>query len=204
MAAGMFAYFFFSALYMQRILGWSPLEVGLAYLPGTILWGASSLYSHKLVMRFGIKPPLIGGLSLMTLALLLFARVPVDGSFLVDVLPATLAVGLGAGVAFNPILLAAMSGVAPEQSGLASGVVNTAFMMGGALGLALLASTADSRTTSLLDSGHDSLPALNSGYHAAFLLGGLFVVASAVVGAVLLKTTATMPHPEAEPATEAA
>ncbi len=204
MAAGMFAYFFFSALYMQRILGWSPLEVGLAYLPGTILWGASSLYSHTLVMRFGIKPPLIAGLGLMAFSLLLFARVPVDGSFLVDVLPATLAVGLGAGIAFNPILLAAMSGVAPEQSGLASGVVNTAFMMGGALGLAVLASTADSRTSSLLDSGSDSLTALNSGYHAAFLLGALFIVASAAVAAVLLKAAAPAPHPEGEPATEAA
>src|SRR5262245_39615403 len=125
MAAGLFAYFFFSALYMQQVLDYSPLEVGLAYLPGTILWGASSLYSDNLVMRFGIKKPLLAGLSLMTLSLLLFARVPVDGSWAVDVLPATLAVSLGAGIAFNPILLAAMGGVGPEQAGLASGVVNT-------------------------------------------------------------------------------
>jgi predicted MFS family arabinose efflux permease len=204
MAAGMFAYFFFSALYMQRILGWTPLEVGLAYLPGTVLWGASSLYSHNLVMRFGIKPPLLAGLGMMAFALLLFARVPVDGSFLVDVLPATLAVGLGAGIAFNPILLAAMSGVAPEQSGLASGVVNTAFMMGGALGLAILASTADSRTSSLIDSGRDELAAINGGYHAAFLLGAVFVVASAVVAAVLLRVAAPEMAERAEPAAETA
>ena len=200
MAAGLFAYFFFSALYMQRILGWSPLEVGLAYLPGTILWGASSLYSHKLVMRFGIKPPLIAGLALMTLSLLLFARVPVDGSFLVDVLPDTLAVGLGAGIGFNPILLAAMGGVPPEQSGLASGVVNTAFMMGGALGLAVLASTADSRTSSLRDSGRESLAAINGGYHAAFLLGAVFVVASAAVGGLLLRTAGAPAAHAGEPA----
>ena len=205
MAAGLFAYFFFSALYMQQVLAYSPLEVGLAYLPGTVLWGASSLYSDKLVMRFGIKPPLLAGLGLMTLSLLLFARVPVDGSWAVDVLPATLAIGLGAGIGFNPLLLAAMGGVAPEQSGLASGVVNTAFMMGGALGLAVLASTADARTTSLLDSGRDSVAATNGGYHAAFLLGAAFLVASAVVAALLLRAEepAHMAEP-AEPATETA
>jgi EmrB/QacA subfamily drug resistance transporter len=131
LAAGLFAYFFFSALYMQIVLDYTPLEVGLAYLPGTVLWGISSLYSDRLVMRFGIKPPLLAGLSLMILGLMLFARAPVDGSWAVDILPATLALGLGAGIAFNPILLAAMSDVAPQQAGLASGVVNTAFMMGG-------------------------------------------------------------------------
>jgi EmrB/QacA subfamily drug resistance transporter len=195
MAAGLFAYFFFSALYMQQVLSYSPLEVGLAYLPGTVLWGASSLYSDKLVMRFGIKPPLLAGLGLMTFSLILFARVPVDGSWAVDILPATLAVGLGAGIGFNPLLLAAMSGVEPEQSGLASGVVNTAFMMGGALGLAVLASTADARTSSLLDSGRDSVAAINGGYHAAFLLGAVFLVASAAVAALLLRA-ATAPAPE--------
>jgi EmrB/QacA subfamily drug resistance transporter len=203
MAAGLFAYFFFSALYMQQVLGYSPLEVGLAYLPGTILWGASSLYSDKLVMRFGIKPPLLAGLGLMTLSLLLFARVPVDGSWALDILPATLAVGLGAGIGFNPILLAAMSGVGPEQAGLASGIVNTSFMMGGALGLAVLASVADYRTSSLTDSGTDAVAALNGGYHAAFLLGAAFLVTAGVVVAALLKAT-TAPQPHAEPATETA
>ena len=100
-------------------------------------------------MRFGIKPPLVGGLGLMTVALLLLARAPVDGSFAMDVLPATVLIGVGAGIAFNPILLAAMSGVEPEEAGLASGVVNTSFMMGGAVGLAVLASLAASRTRDL-------------------------------------------------------
>nr|MDQ3823512.1 DHA2 family efflux MFS transporter permease subunit [Actinomycetota bacterium] len=175
MAAGMFAYFFFSALYLQLVLEYTPLEVGLAYLPGTLVWGASSLLlSDRLVMRFGIKTPLLAGFSLMALALVLLARTPVDGSWAVDVLPATIAVGLGAGIAFNPLLLAAMSGVAPERAGLASGVVNTAFMMGGAVGLAALASLADSRTETLLGSG-GPLAALNGGYHAAFVVGALFV-----------------------------
>jgi EmrB/QacA subfamily drug resistance transporter len=203
MAAGLFAYFFFSALYMQQVLDYSPLEVGLAYLPGTILWGASSLYSDNLVMRFGIKTPLLAGLGLMTLSLLLFARVPVDGSWAVDVLPATLAVSLGAGIAFNPILLAAMGGVGPEQAGLASGVVNTSFMMGGALGLAVLAALADSRTNSLTDSGTDAVAALNGGYHAAFLLGAAFLVTAGVIVATLLKAT-TAPQPHGEPAAETA
>jgi EmrB/QacA subfamily drug resistance transporter len=196
MAAGMFAYFFFSALYLQEILGYTPLEVGLAYLPSMVIWGGTSLYSDKLVMRFGIKKPLTAGLGLMALGLILFARTPVDGNVVLDVLPATLAIGLGAGIGFNPLLLAAMGDVKPEESGLASGVVNTAFMMGGALGLAVLASLADFRTESLLDSGESTLSALNSGYHAAFLLGAVFVVAAAVVGAALLRQTAAHPQPE--------
>jgi EmrB/QacA subfamily drug resistance transporter len=189
MAAGMFAWFFFSALYMQQILGYSPLEVGLGYLPAMLIWGASSLLlSDKLVLRLGIKPPLVGGLALMTLGLVLFARAPVDGEFLVDVLPSTIAVGFGAGVAFNPILLAAMSDVAPEESGLASGVVNTAFMMGGALGLAVLASLADRRTETLEAAGDGRLEALNGGYQIAFLVGAIFAALAAAVGAALLRS----------------
>jgi EmrB/QacA subfamily drug resistance transporter len=195
MAAGMFAYFFFSALYLQLVLEYTPLEVGLAYLPGTIVWGAASLLlSDKLVMRFGIKPPLLTGLALMTLALVLLARIPVDGNFVVDVLPATLAVGLGAGIAFNPILLAAMSDVPQEEAGLASGVVNTAFMMGGAVGLAVLASLAASRSDGLLASGDALAAALNSGYHVAFVVGAVFLVASAVVGAALLRVETPQAH----------
>jgi EmrB/QacA subfamily drug resistance transporter len=200
MAAGLFGYFFMSALYMQLVLGYSPMEVGLAYLPGTVLWGASSLLlSDRLVMRFGIKPPLITGLGLMTLGLLLFARVPVDGNWLVDILPATLAASLGAGIGFNPILLAAMSGVGQERAGLASGVVNTAFMMGGAVGLAALAAIADARTESLAGSGEGAIEALNGGYNLAFLVAALFVVASAVVAATLPRSEPMGAHGE-EPA----
>jgi EmrB/QacA subfamily drug resistance transporter len=202
MAGGMFAWFFFSALYMQRILGYSPLEVGLGYLPSMVVWGGSSLLlSDKLVLRYGIKTPLVGGLALMTVGLLLFARAPVDGDFVADVLPGTIIVGLGAGIAFNPILLAAMSDVRSEQAGLASGVVNTAFMMGGALGLAVLASSADRRTETLLDSGDTESVALNSGYHLAFLIGAIFVVAGAAVAAAVLRARpAYEPGAAAEPA----
>jgi EmrB/QacA subfamily drug resistance transporter len=188
MAGGMFAWFFLSALYLQLILGYSPLEVGLAYLPSTVIWGASSLLlSDRLVMRFGIKVPLVAGLLLMVAGLLLFARAPVDGNVLVDVLPGSIVLGLGAGIAFNPLLLAAMGGVAPTESGLASGVVNTAFMMGGALGLAVLASLAAARTDALAASGDGRLEALTGGYQAAFLAGALFLVAAAVIGGTLLR-----------------
>ena len=201
MAAGMFGYFVFSALYLQGVLGYSPLEVGLTYLPSTILWGACSLVlSERLVTRFGIKPPLIGGLALMTLALLLLARVPVDGNVFLDVIPATVAIGLGAGIAFNPILLAAMSGVEPTEAGLASGVVNTSFMMGGALGLAALASLADSRTTSLSDAVPPAVAAVNSGYHLAFLVGAAYLVGAVAIASALLRTPKEMPAHDMEAA----
>ena len=203
LAAGMFAYFFFSALYMQLVLEYSPMEVGLAYLPGTVVWGASSLFlSDRFVMRYGIKPPLVAGLALMVVALLLLARIPVDGNWAIDILPATLAIGLGAGIAFNPILLAAMSGVGQEEAGLASGVVNTAFMMGGAVGLAVLVSLADSRTETLRGSGDSLAAALNGGYHVAFIVGAVFLAVSIAIGAALLRTPREAP--EHAPAAEAA
>ena len=205
MAAGMFAYFFFSALYLQLVLEYTPLEVGLAYLPGTVIWGASSLFlSQRLVMRYGIKQPLLAGLGLMTLALILLARTPVDGNWAIDILPATIALGIGAGIAFNPILLAAMSGVEPAEAGLASGVVNTSFMMGGAVGLAVLASLAASRSDSQLASGDGSFVALNSGYHLAFLVGTVFLIAAGSVGAALLRVEAPQAHGSEEALADAA
>ena len=189
-AAAMFAWFFLSALYLQLVLGYSPLQVGLAFLPANLIMGAFSLgLSAKLVMRFGIRLPLATGLLLAAVGLALLARAPVDGNFAIDVLPNMILLGLGAGMAFNPMLLAAMSDVAPTESGLASGVVNTAFMMGGALGLAILASLAAARTASLLAAGSSHLAALNGGYHVAFLVGALFADLAAVLGAALLRAT---------------
>jgi predicted MFS family arabinose efflux permease len=190
-AAAMFAWFFLSALYLQQVLGYSPLEVGLAFLPANVIMGVFSVgISAKLVMRFGIRAPLAVGLLLAAVGLVLFARAPVDGSFAVDVLPSMILLGFGAGMAFNPVLLAAMSDVEPSEAGLASGVVNTSFMMGGALGLAVLASIAVSRTDDLLASGEDELVALTSGYHAAFLVGAIFAVVAAALGATLLRAGA--------------
>ncbi len=194
-----------TALYLQFVLGYSPLKVGLAFLPSSLIMGAFSLgLSAKLVMRFGIKPPMVAGMLFMGAGLLLYARVPVDGSFLVDVLPSMILLGIGAGMTFNPVLLAAMSDVEPSEAGLASGVVNTSFMMGGAVGLAILASLAASRSDSKLASGDGSFVALNSGYHVAFLVGAVFIVAAAVVGAALLQVEAPQAHGSEEPVAEAA
>jgi EmrB/QacA subfamily drug resistance transporter len=188
-AAGLFAWFFLSALYMQLVLGYSPLEVGLAFLPANLIMAAFSVaLSAKLVTRFGIKLPLSAGLGVAAVGLLLFARAPVDGTYVVDVLPAMILLGCGGGVAFNPLLLAAMSDVEPQDAGLASGVVNTAFMMGGALGLAVLTSLAASRTDSLAAGGDGPLAALTGGYHVAFVVGAAFAAAAAVVSAVRFRT----------------
>jgi EmrB/QacA subfamily drug resistance transporter len=202
MAAAMFAMFFFSALYLQLVLDYSPLEVGLAFLPSTLVWGAASLLlSDRLVMRFGIKPPLVGGLVFFIGGLLLFARAPVDGTFAMDVLVPMLLFGLGGGITFNPLLLAAMGDVEPSDAGLASGIVNTAFMMGGALGLAVLAAIGTSRTDSLLASGETQAEALTSGYHASFIVGALFAAVAAALAAGLLRPVEApahgMPEPEA-------
>jgi len=198
-SGAMFAWFFMAALYLQLVLGYSPLQIGLAFLPGNLIMGALSIgLSAKLVMRYGIRKPLATGLLLASAGLLLLVRAPVDGAFVTDVLPSMILLGLGAGMAFNPVLLAAMSDVEQSEAGLASGVVNTAFMMGGALGLAVLASLAASRTDTRLASGDGSLVALTSGYHVAFLFGAVFAFAAATLGAVLLRAGAAMPAQEGE------
>jgi len=187
-AAAMFAWFFISALYLQLVLGSSPMQVGLAFLPANLIMAAFSLgLSAKLVMRFGNRRPLAFGLLLAAAGLALFARAPTDGNFMVDVLPGMTLLGLGAGMALNPLLLVAMGDVSPSESGLASGVVNTAFMMGGALGLAVLASVAAARTESLLALGVEMPAALTGGYHAAFLAGAFFAAVAALLGAALLR-----------------
>jgi EmrB/QacA subfamily drug resistance transporter len=208
-AAAMFAWFFLSALYLQLVLGYTPLQVGLAFLPANLIMALFSLgLSARLVMRYGIRLPLATGLALAALGLILFARAPVDGSFAIDVLPSMILLGIGAGMAFNPVLLAAMSDVSPNEAGLASGIVNTSFMMGGALGLAVLASLAASRTDTLLSSGESHLAALTGGYHLAFLAGGIFALSAAALGAGLLRagmsSADTHPESELEPIEEAA
>jgi EmrB/QacA subfamily drug resistance transporter len=198
-AAAMFAWFFISALYMQLVLGYSPLQVGLAFLPANLIMAAFSVgLSARIVMRFGIKRPLAAGLLLAALGLALFARAPVDGSFVVDVLPGMLLLGLGAGIAFNPMLLAAMSDVSPADAGLASGVVNTSFMMGGALGLAVLASLAAAQTTHLAAAGASTQAALNGGYHLAFVIGAVFAALAALIGIAFMRTGSHAGAPAAE------
>lgn len=199
-AAAMFAWFFLAALYLQQVLGYDALEVGLAFVPTSVVMAFCSLrVSDRLVMRFGIRPPLVVGLGLAAVSLALFSRAPVDGSFVVDVLPSMVLLGLGAGIAFNPVLLAAMGDVEPHESGLASGVVNTSFMMGGALGLAVLVSLSTSRTESLAASGSSHLEALNGGFQLAFAVGAAAATAAAVLGGVLLRPRPmTAPDPGVE------
>jgi EmrB/QacA subfamily drug resistance transporter len=200
MAAAMFGWFFLAALYLQLVLDYSPLEVGLAFLPTTLVMGFESIaLSDRLVMRFGVKPPLVAGLTFFTIGLLLFTQAPADGDFLVDVLPGMIVMGVGGGITFNPLLLAAMGDVKPSEAGLASGIVNTAFMMGGALGLAVLVSVADSRTDSLRSGGDGPLAALTGGYHAGFLVAAAFAAIGALLALLLHPVTPPSPEPEQAP-----
>jgi EmrB/QacA subfamily drug resistance transporter len=190
-AAAMFAWFFISALYLQLVLGYNAMQVGLSFLPANIIMAAFSLgLSAKIVMRFGIRGPLAFGLLCAGCGLALFARAPVDGQFWMDVFPGMTLLGIGAGIAFNPLLLGAMSDVQPSESGLASGVVNTAFMMGGALGLAVLASIAAARTDGLVAGGTAEVAALNGGYQLAFIAGAACAVMAGVLGGVFMRTRA--------------
>ncbi|MGH8482096.1 MAG: MFS transporter, partial [Nevskiaceae bacterium] len=187
-AAGMFGWFVISALYLQHVLGYDPFRVGLSFLPADLIMAAFSAgLSAKMVMRFGIRQPMWIGLLIAAIGLALFARAPLGGSFVVDVLPGMVLLGLGAGMAFNPVLLAAMNDVGEHESGLASGVVNTSFMMGGALGLAILASLADARSAELRAAGTEGLAALNGGYQFAFLIGALITAAGALIAALWLR-----------------
>ncbi|GAB2565160.1 DHA2 family efflux MFS transporter permease subunit [Dyella jejuensis] len=191
-AAAMFAWFFLSALYMQLVLGYGPMEVGLAFLPANLIMAVFSLgLSARLVMRFGIRRPLVAGLALAAAGLLCFAQASEHGRFVSVILPGMLLLGVGGGVAFNPVLLAAMSDVGPSESGLASGVVNTAFMMGGSLGLAILATLAEARMQSVWIAGASHAAALAAGYRWAFLAGACFAALAALLGATLLRTSHT-------------
>jgi MFS family permease len=185
----MFGMFFLGALYLEQVLGYDALEIGLAFLPATIVMGALSLrYSEPLMTRFGPRAVVIAGLALIGVSLLLFARVPVDGNYVVDILPLTILLGLGAGSSFPALMTLAMSGATPEDAGLASGLVNTAAQVGGALGLALLATVSAGRSESLLEGGAATANALVGGFHLAFIIGAALVAAAVVVGVVVIKS----------------
>jgi EmrB/QacA subfamily drug resistance transporter len=206
LVAGMFGMFFLGALYLQRVLGYDALEVGLAFLPTTIVMGGLSLgFSEKLIMRFGPRNILIPGFILVTIALLLFARTPVDGNYLTDLLPPFLLIGIGIGTSFPGIMTLAMSGATPEDAGLASGLVNTSMQVGGAVGLAVLATLSTQRTEHLEAAGEALKPALTAGYHVAYLVGAGLAAASVLIAIFVLKSP---PRPELEsegvPAVESA
>jgi len=182
LVVGFFGMFFLGALYLQDILGYSPLEVGLAFLPSCIVMGTLSLgYAEKLIMGIGPKSALAIGLSIAAAGLLLFARAPVEANYWVDVFPVMLLLGLGAGTCFPALMTLAMSGATQSDSGLASGLVNTTTQVGGAIGLAVLATVAAERTDALEAAGESTDAALNAGFHLAYLIGfGLMVAAVAV------------------------
>jgi EmrB/QacA subfamily drug resistance transporter len=195
LVAGMFATFFLGALYLQEILGYNPLEVGLAFLPTTVVMGTLSLgYSEKLIMRFGPRNMLIPGMILVAIALLLFARTPVDGSYLPDLLPQLLLFGVGIGISFPSLMTLAMSGATPEDAGLASGVVNTSAQVGGAIGLAVLATLAAGKTDRALDAGASHAEALNAGFHLAYVVGAGLVAAALAIAIFVLRSE-PMPVP---------
>jgi EmrB/QacA subfamily drug resistance transporter len=207
LVAGMFGMFFLGALYLQRILGYSALGVGLAFLPTTIVMGTMSLrFSGPLMMRFGARTVLIPCMALVGVALVLLARTPVDGDYATDLLAPLLLLGLGVGAAFPSLMTLAMSGATPSDSGLASGLVNTTAQVGGAIGLAVLATLAGERTSHQLAAGVSPDAALNSGYHLAYLIGAA-LVGAAVLVAVFVIRPAPMPamgEPAAEHAPEPA
>jgi EmrB/QacA subfamily drug resistance transporter len=201
--AGMFGMFFLGALYMQRVLGYDPLEVGLAFLPVALLIGALSLgLSARLIVRFGARATLLPGLVAIAAGLAIFQRAPVDAEYATDLLPVMLLLGLGAGLSFPSLMTLAMSGATKADSGLASGLVNTTMQVGGALGLAVLATLSTTRTDSLLEGGGSQAHALVEGYQLAWTIGALLVVAALVVAAALLRPPAApAPAVAAEPAT---
>jgi EmrB/QacA subfamily drug resistance transporter len=200
LVAGMFGMFFLGAQYMQRVLGYDALQVGLAFLPTTLVMGTLSLgFSEKLIMRFGARRTLIPGVCAIVVALLLFARTPADASYLVDLLPPFLLIGFGVGTSFPAITTVAMSsGATPSDSGLASGLVNTSMQVGGAIGLAVLATLSTERTQSLLDGGTAHAQALTSGYHLAYLIGAGLAAIGVAIAVFVLRSSPLPAHPAAE------
>jgi EmrB/QacA subfamily drug resistance transporter len=203
LVVGMFAMFFLGALYMQRILGYDALQVGLAYLPLTVVMATMSFrFTGQLNLRFGPQATLVPAMVFVAAGLLLLARTPVDASYAIDLLPAMILIGAGAGLGFPSLMTLAMSGASASDSGLASGLVNTSLQVGGAVGLAVLATLATERTDGLLAEGESTASALNSGYHLAYLVGaGLVIVGIATAVSVL---RSRLPEAAVEPAIEAA
>jgi EmrB/QacA subfamily drug resistance transporter len=201
--AGMFAMFFLGSLYMQEVLGYTALEIGLAFLPATLAMAVMSIrYSDRLINRFGPKRVLLPGLSLIGLGLALFTRTPVDGVYLEHVLPPMLLLGVGAGSSFTALMTLAMSGATQEDAGLASGLVNTTAQVGAALGLAVLATLSATRTENLLGDGVSQAAAQVSGYHVAFWIGAALVAVAVAVAALVLESPEELPSHTEERASD--
>ena len=204
LVVGMFGMFFLGALYMQRILGYDALQVGLAYLPTTVVMGTMSFrFTGQLNLRYGPQATLVPAMVFVVVALLLLARTPVDATYAIDLLPAMILFGLGAGLGFPSLMTLAMSGATPSDSGLASGLVNTSVQVGGAVGLAVLATFATERTEALLADGESAASALNSGYHLAYLIAAGLVLVAIAIAVSVLRVRQPEAAPEAVPAAPA-
>jgi MFS family permease len=203
--AGMFGMFFLGSLYLRRILGYDPLQIGLAFLPVAVVMAVLSVrYTDRLVMRFGARTMVFPGLGLIAAALALFALAPVGGAYVSHILPVMVLMGTGAGLCFPALMTLAMSGASPQDAGLASGLVNTTGQVGGALGLAVLATVSASRTSAVIASGGPAAAALTDGYHLAFWIAFGLVVAAIAVAATVLRPgskPAAVPEPVRELAT---
>jgi EmrB/QacA subfamily drug resistance transporter len=204
LVSGALGMFFLAVLYLQRVLGYDALETGVAFLPVSLVIGTLSLgFSPRLILRFGAKAVLVPGMALVAAGLAWLVRAPVDGTYVVDVLPAMLLMGTGAGVSFPALMTLAMSGASASDSGLASGLVNTTMQVGGAIGIAVLATLATSRTDALRADGESGVSALTGGYHYAFTVSAILVAAGALIAAtVLQREGAAMPEVAVEPAAE--
>lgn len=190
-AAGMFGSFFLGSLYLQEVLGYDALQIGLAFLPVTVLMGTLSVrYAERLVMRFGPCRTMVPGLVLIAAGLVLFAQAPVDGAYVPHVLPVMVLLGTGAGLCFPALVMLAMSSATPQDAGLASGLVNTTAQVGGALGLAVLATLSASRTSALTADGSAHAAALTGGYHLAFGVAAALVAVSVVIAVTVLRAPA--------------
>jgi predicted MFS family arabinose efflux permease len=183
--SGMFAMFFFNTLYIQRVLGFGPLKAGIAFLPFTAGVMISAGLASQFAPRIGVRPTAAVGMLLAAAGLLLLTRLPVDGSYATDVLPAIVLSSLGMGAVFMPLTLIATTGLDDEDQGLASGLFNTSQQVGGALGLAVLSTIATNRTNA---AAGPPMHALVTGFHWAFAAGAVLMLAALAVMVALLRS----------------
>jgi MFS family permease len=197
LGASLFSMFYFISLYMQQVLGYSPIHAGLSYLPLAVTIIVAAGIGGQLVTRFGFKPILAAGMAFVSIGLLYWSQVSVGGGFLTDILGPSLLAAVGLGFGFVTSTIAAVSGVEEREQGLASGLINTSQQIGGALGLAVLSTIATTRTNDLMASGHSTLPnALTEGFQSAFLGGAVIAALGVVATLVLIRTRDSKAHME--------
>jgi hypothetical protein len=194
--ASLFSMFFFISLYMQQVLDYSAIKAGLSYLPLAVTIILAAGIGSQLVTKIGFKPVLAAGCVSIAIGLVWFSQVSVGGSFLGDVLGPSLFAAVGLGFGFVTSTIAAVSGVEEKESGLASGLINTSQQIGGAIGLAVLATVANSKTEDMFAEGADQVTALNEGFQIAFLAGAGFAVIGLILTLVLIRNEDSRAHVE--------